>query len=580
MVVVRSASVFDPIRSLYASGSASGADEADLVRRFVARRDEAAFAALVARYGPMVMAVCRRRLDRSSDADDAFQATFLVLARKAAALRDPGRLGPWLHGVALRVARRARREALRRAAREGQAAPIPEIPAGDPQRDAERAELRSALDDELARLPGRLRDAVVSCDLLGLTHDEAARRLRWPLGTVKSRLAAARARLRGRLARRGLAPAVVAALLADRPATAALAPAVATAAARAAVGSPTPAASRLASRTFRDLVPTRTVALGLVLIASALAAGARGLMIRDDPPAPVAAAEEPLPTRDRVRDALKSWWDSMETLAFRDEEFPLDGDGRLDRERGGILIDYAHGRGDLRAVAHKVIRPDGSEVLMQERRINGAEEIYLVADTERGGQIVSANVGPADGDRDHYRGEMGVILSLFLPLSVPDRVVIPLHVHLDRGAPLEIGRDADGRPTATLVIGRGPASSRLDLDLDHGWLPRRVRGPMDVDVTRFTRVAGHWFPAEGTFRHPGPSDEARRRGFVVRGLRINQPLPESRFRLTETPDEAPRHPGVIRAGPADSRARGRPMFASVARTGRAAAAIESSPTRG
>ena len=195
-------------------GTATGLDEAGLLRRFATRRDAAALEALVARHGPMVLGVCRRVLGDSHDAEDAFQATFLVLVKKAGAIRDPNLLGPWLHGVAHRVAVRARANAAIRRSREGardvEAAMAASI--GLEGEDfVDRAELRATLDDEVARLPERFRRVVVLCYLDGLTHEQAAERLRCPVGTVRSRLAAAREKLRGRLVRRGVGAAVSAA---------------------------------------------------------------------------------------------------------------------------------------------------------------------------------------------------------------------------------------------------------------------------------------------------------------------------------------------------------------------------------
>jgi RNA polymerase sigma factor (sigma-70 family) len=192
------------IRRLFGGGSASGVDEADLLRRFANDRDPLALEVLVARHGPMVLGVCRRVLgqDRHSS-EDAFQATFLVLARRAGSIRDPARLGPWLHGVAHRVAVRARSDLARRNARERNGAEVPAMATVEP--DSDRAELRLALDEEVRRLPEKFRDPIVLCYLDGLTHDEAASRLRCPVGTIRSRLSTGRAKLRDRLTRRGVA---------------------------------------------------------------------------------------------------------------------------------------------------------------------------------------------------------------------------------------------------------------------------------------------------------------------------------------------------------------------------------------
>ncbi|WP_435016153.1 sigma-70 family RNA polymerase sigma factor [Tundrisphaera sp. TA3] len=183
--------------------SVVGMSERDLLRRYLDRRDEAAFGAIVERHGPMVLGVCRRILADRRDVEEAFQATFLVLARKGGSLGEKDPVGHWLYGVARRVALRARSAAHRRRAREcpGEA---PEVAAID---DPPDLELGPVLDEELARLPARYRAPVVLCYFEGLTHDEAARQLGWPIGSVKGRLSRARDLLKTRLARRGYAPA-------------------------------------------------------------------------------------------------------------------------------------------------------------------------------------------------------------------------------------------------------------------------------------------------------------------------------------------------------------------------------------
>ena len=171
---------------------------------------EAAFRELVNRHGPMVLGVCRQILRHPHDADDAFQATFLVLVRKARSIRVDGSLAPWLCGVAYRTARRARDVAARYR-------PIDACRSEEPSRsspdDAYQFDLRPLLHEELDRLPGKFRDAIVLCHLEGKSHVEAARLLRWPVGTVSGRLSRGRRLLRSRLERRGLevAPAMLAA---------------------------------------------------------------------------------------------------------------------------------------------------------------------------------------------------------------------------------------------------------------------------------------------------------------------------------------------------------------------------------
>ena len=192
------------IQTLLTVGGVGGLTDGQLLERFVDRREAAgsAFAVLVGRHGPMVWGVCRRILNDPNDAADAFQATFLVLARKAGSVRVDDSLGRWLHGVSLKVAKRARTTAARRSARER---PGVETIAS-PQPAPDRAELLAELDEEIGRLPERYRSAVVLCDLGNLSHEEAARQLGCAVGTVGSRLSRGRERLRDRLTRRGLAP--------------------------------------------------------------------------------------------------------------------------------------------------------------------------------------------------------------------------------------------------------------------------------------------------------------------------------------------------------------------------------------
>ena len=183
-----------------------GGEQTDgqLLGAFVGRRDAQALELLVRRHAPMVWGVCRRTLADHHDAEDAFQATFLVLFRRAASLRSPELLANWLYGVALKTARKARQMAAKRAAREPQVSPMPEPPAVESRDCAFGPEQLRLLDEELSRLPEKYRVAIVLCELEGRTRPEAARQLRVPEGTVASRLARGREMLGRRLARRGL----------------------------------------------------------------------------------------------------------------------------------------------------------------------------------------------------------------------------------------------------------------------------------------------------------------------------------------------------------------------------------------
>jgi RNA polymerase sigma factor (sigma-70 family) len=185
--------------------------DAELLRRFAAERDEAAFAELVRRHGRLVWALCRNLLPSEADADDAFQATFLALARSPGSVRDGGRVGPWLHGVAYRVCLKARRAATRRKRRE-QAAAASE--AHRPVADSAWDVALAAVHEEVCRLPESQRVPFVLCCLEGTSVTEAANLLGWKLGTLSSRLTRAKQTLIDRLAGRGLPAAVTAAVAA------------------------------------------------------------------------------------------------------------------------------------------------------------------------------------------------------------------------------------------------------------------------------------------------------------------------------------------------------------------------------
>jgi RNA polymerase sigma factor (sigma-70 family) len=190
------------IRSLTVSRGHSELPDGELVKRFAVLREEPAFVTLMHRHGPMVLGVCQSILREDQDAEDAFQATFLVLVRKARAIGKPASVASWLHGVALRLAMRVRAQAARRHAGERRAVPMP---SGKADEEVVWRDLRPVLHEEVARLPERYRLPFVLCYLEGKTNEEVADFLGLPKGTVLSRLSRARARLRERLTRRGLA---------------------------------------------------------------------------------------------------------------------------------------------------------------------------------------------------------------------------------------------------------------------------------------------------------------------------------------------------------------------------------------
>jgi RNA polymerase sigma factor (sigma-70 family) len=255
--------------------------EADgqLLARFLASRDECAFAALVRRHGPMVLGVCRRVLRHTQDAEDAFQAAFLVLARKAALVRRREAVGSWLYAVAYRTARRLRDMRTRRQATERQldALPHPHAAPTEPQ------DWRPLLDKALSLLAEKHRAPVVLCDLQGLSRREAARQLGVPYGTLSARLAAGRRLLAQRLSRRGvtLSGGALAAVLAEGAACAqvprALVLATAKAASLVAAGHLAAVATPVAALTMGVLramwITKVKVLVGAVLAVAALGAG-------------------------------------------------------------------------------------------------------------------------------------------------------------------------------------------------------------------------------------------------------------------------------------------------------------------
>ncbi len=254
-----------------------------LLERFVTAKDEAAFAALVQRHGPMVLGVCRRLLHDAQEAEDAFQATFLVLVQKARSIGRPELLGPWLHGVAYRTAARVR-QAARRRAREREPAAMPN---GDPAVEVVWRELRQVLDEELGRLAQKYRVPLVLFYLEGKTTEEVARLLGCPKGTVQSRLARGRDRLRDQLVRRGVALSVgtLVLVLGEKAVPAAVAEgaikaAALTVAGQAAAGAIPATVAALTKGVLRAMLLNKLKVAGVVLLAVTAAVAGTGVCAR------------------------------------------------------------------------------------------------------------------------------------------------------------------------------------------------------------------------------------------------------------------------------------------------------------
>jgi RNA polymerase sigma factor (sigma-70 family) len=291
-------------RRLFETGTMGGVTDRELLEEFRSRvqeRTEPAFRALVERHGPMVLRTCRSILRDDQAVEDSFQATFLVLIRRARSLWVRDSLGPWLYQVAFRVARSARSAKSRRLRHEQRKAELTEFATIDRNWDDRGA----VIHEELARLPEKFRAAVVLCCMEGLSQQQAAGQLGWPLGTLQSRLARGRDRLRVRLLRRGLAPstALVASFLSGEGASAAIPAALASSTVRFAVqlaaGNAVVAEVAGASAAFltRGVLKTMflhnlRIVMAVTLAVALSAAGAlgwAGQTLQADPPAPFEA---------------------------------------------------------------------------------------------------------------------------------------------------------------------------------------------------------------------------------------------------------------------------------------------------
>jgi RNA polymerase sigma factor (sigma-70 family) len=251
-----------------------GLTDGQLLEDYLGGQDAGAFEALVRRHGPMVWGVCRRVLGNHHDAEDAFQATFLVLVRKAASVSSRELLGNWLFGVAQRTALKAKALVARREGREKQVSEMPEPAVAEPDL---WSDVQPLLDEELSRLPERYRVVIVLCDLEGKTRKEVARQLGCPEGTVAGRLARARALLAKRLARRGVAVAggTLATVLAQNAASAGMPTAVVSSTIKAAGGRISARVAILTEGVLKAMFLHRlkSVLIALVVVMAALAGG-------------------------------------------------------------------------------------------------------------------------------------------------------------------------------------------------------------------------------------------------------------------------------------------------------------------
>jgi RNA polymerase sigma factor (sigma-70 family) len=452
-------------------------DDAALLGRYLAGRDPAAFEALVRRHGPMVLRVCRRLLGHAQDAEDAFQATFLVLARKAGSVRPAGALAAWLHGVACRVALGARTTAARRRLREGTAPDLaPPDPHPDPLSELTAREALRTLDEEVERLPEAYRLPVVLCCLEGLSQEEAARQLGWAPGSVKGRLERGRKRLHQRLARRGLSLAAGLAL-AEMARVAAAGPAAAlTAATVKAAGGAHVLPARVAALAEGGLQPLALskVKCGLLLLlvvgtaAAGLAARARPVPAGEEPDGRPAAeqpksSEQKGPARtDRYGDPLPPG--AVARLGslrlYHGEQVhrvTLSGDGRWvvsTAADGNRLWDAVTGRErPLRAALRQAaVFATQDQLLAVEKRNLDLQLCDLVTGKKVGGLLPAAKVGQ---------------LPVTLHMSWPDGTS-PLALSPDGRTLVVCNLGLGGRPVLRFCdVRRGQVEGPVALKLDN-----------------------------------------------------------------------------------------------------------------
>jgi RNA polymerase sigma factor (sigma-70 family) len=510
------------IRRWAGAPAVDGLPDRELLRRFTRDRDGQAFAALLRRHGPMAWAACRRVLPRAADAEDVLQKTFLLLAQKAAGLRDHDTVGGWLYGVAYRLALRARSEAAVRADREGR---TPPRAPSDPLADITRRETQQLFDEALARLPEKFRAVLVLCCLEGRTQGEAARQLGCSLRTLKRRLEEGRTRLGQQLVRHGLTlpAAALAATLAPR-ADAALPPALTAAVLRAVTGAPI--ADLVGRGAGGLLVSRRRFAVAALAIPVAVAAGGVAFWTaspREDPPVPpdpqppVPGRVVPRPGFDLAGDPLpegavarigsrRLWADCgrVGAIGFASERrlVTLADDGKVrlwDVETGKEIVSFSWGGPPLLSSGYVVpVSADGKRFAFLGRGKDpnkGTDGIIHIHETDKGAEVArieaGSDVGPLAFSAD------GKLLAATNFLSA-DKIRI---YAVDGGK--EITPVGDGK-LRTLGIAFSPDGKTLAMseadksitlwDIATAKMPLRMEGGHDESLYRLLAMA---FSADG-----------------------------------------------------------------------------------
>jgi len=411
---------------LFGGGSSAvGLDDGQLLARYSATGDASAFEALVARHGPMVLATARSVLRREHDVEDAFQATFLVLARKAGSVRAGDALGGWLHRVARRSAVQASVEARRRKDREGGPAAALGAVAG-PAPTGPDFDLRAIVHEEVDRLPEGRRLPVVLCDLEGLTYEEAARRLRWTVPTLRNRLAKARRNLKDRLARRGVTGPALA--IGPMPA---VPEAMARAAIRAATGgaSASAGAAAITSIILKGMLMTKikigvTAALAFTALATARVVAVGKIGPGPAPPAK-AAAVVPEAAREGPSPAPTG---PVEVVEVRGVVVGPDG-----KPVGGAILRPAYYDDEVRPAPEARSGPDGRFLI---RVLRTARQASMLGGSDSFPWLVASAPGFGPGR----------VLGIFQAKAKGQEQTVRL---VEGGPPIE-GRivDLEGRPVA------------------------------------------------------------------------------------------------------------------------------------
>ncbi|VTR92424.1 wd-40 repeat protein : Uncultured bacterium genome assembly Metasoil_fosmids_resub OS=uncultured bacterium PE=4 SV=1: Sigma70_r2: Sigma70_r4_2: WD40: WD40: WD40 [Gemmata massiliana] len=507
-----------------------------LLDRFVATRDEAAFRALVTRYAPLVWGVCRRALSSHQDAEDAFQATFIVLARKADRVSPREMLPGWLHGVARRAAQKVfevsgrRREILVDAIPE----PVSDAPGSCP-------DLSGVLDEELDRLPPKLKLAVVLCHLQGRTYAEAGRELGCSIGAVAARLEKAMAALRSRLGRRGYAPAGVLAMILMAGPAKALPPGLSARAVELALGggSSSIGAVVAADCVARALGSSKFKLIGVVLAVACVGVAAAAVDRRSDPPGDLRPAfpvrseiVSAAPRVDRFGDPLPDGAVArVGTVRFRPGQFPSNGDVAFLPD--GRTLVSVHATGGVRfwdlASGKETCHVDGprhcSQVAVSR---DGARVIAM------GSEVWALDLTPA-GPRLRWKSAPGLGLLSSIALAPDGRTLAcgtalgPAAYLLDAstGRTVRVLEGQSGSrvtfsPDGTTLATGMPTAAVGLWDVGTGTLVRRFGGGSAAPVTRFAfspdgtslattgldRTVRVWDTATGNLRASAPGVEA------------------------------------------------------------------------